>query len=254
MKKILFLLFLLISTPAYAVFKAEIPGLDQTGVSNSADITVVCDSGNTFVSSGAGVWACGSAGGGSTPSGTGFVHINAGNQDAAARAVNLASADVTGTLAVGNGGTGQTTVTAAFNALGTMDGTPDSDHTANGQSTATFNAGDTITVMDLVFMGPAGTWLKTDADLAASSDSVLAISLESKTASQAMSVALSGSFVRDDTWNWTVGDTIYIDTITQGGLTATQPSGTDDVVRVVGFAVTADVIYFAPSEDYFTHT
>lgn len=44
------------------------------------------------------------------PTGTGFAHINAGVQDAAARAVNLASADVTGTLAVGNGGTGATSL------------------------------------------------------------------------------------------------------------------------------------------------
>lgn len=41
-------------------------------------------------------------GGGSTPSGTGFVHVTSGTQDGAARAVNLASADITGTLPTGN--------------------------------------------------------------------------------------------------------------------------------------------------------
>lgn len=47
------------------------------------------------------------------PTGTGFVHITAGAQDSAARAVNLASADVGGTLPVANGGTGLTAVGGA---------------------------------------------------------------------------------------------------------------------------------------------
>ncbi len=38
----------------------------------------------------------------STPTGTGFAHVTGGTYDAAARAVNLASSDVTGTLALGN--------------------------------------------------------------------------------------------------------------------------------------------------------
>ena len=136
-----------------------------------------------------------------------------------------------------------------------MDGTPNTDHTSVGPTTATFNAGATITVMDLVYMGSSSKWLLADADAAATSGGVmLAISLESKTDTQAMNVALSGSFVRDDTWNWTPGAVLYVDTATAGGLTATQPSGTDDVIRVVGFAVTADVIYFDPSPDYITHT
>ncbi len=136
----------------------------------------------------------------------------------------------------------------------TLDGLPDTDHTNVGPKTATFNAGDTITVMDLVYMGSSAKWLLTDADAAATSGGVmLAISLESKTDTQAMSVALPGSFVRDDTWSWTVGAPLYV-SATPGAITATQPSGTDDVIRVVGFAVSADAIYFDPSPDYLTHT
>jgi len=50
--------------------------------------------------------------GGSTPTGTGFTHITSGAQDGAARAVNVSSVDVTGTLPVANGGTGNTTNTS----------------------------------------------------------------------------------------------------------------------------------------------
>jgi hypothetical protein len=48
--------------------------------------------------------------------GTGFLHATGGTLDPAARAVNLASADVTGTLGVSNGGTGLT----ATGAVGTF--------------------------------------------------------------------------------------------------------------------------------------
>lgn len=134
-----------------------------------------------------------------------------------------------------------------------LNGSPGGDHAADGPTTATFNAGATVTVMDTVYMGSAGKWLLTDADATSTASGMLGISLESKTDGQAMKVALSGSFVRDDTWNWTVGGTIYLST-TAGALTQTQPVGTDDVIRVVGFAVSADVIYFNPSPDYITHT
>ena len=58
-------------------------------------------------------------------------------------------------------------------------------------------------------------------------------------------VLLQG-FARDDTWNWTPGDIIYMST-TDGALTATAPSGTGDQVQVVGIATHADRIYFNPS-------
>ncbi len=47
-----------------------------------------------------------SGGGGSTPTGTGFVHVTAGVQDAAAVAVDLTTGDVTGILPLTGGGVG----------------------------------------------------------------------------------------------------------------------------------------------------
>ena len=154
-------------------------------------------------------------------------------------------------LTVADGGTGQITAPAAFNALAAMDGLPDVDHTANGPHTSTFAAGAAITVMDLVYLGAAGKWLQTDADVEATANGMLAVSLESKVDAQAMNVALPGSFVRDDTWVWTIGARLYVG-LTAGQITETKPSALDDVVRTVGFAVSADVIYFDPSPDYIT--
>ena len=39
-----------------------------------------------------------------------------------------------------------------------------------------------------------------------------------------------------------------------GTLTQTQPSGTDDVIQPVGYALTDDSMFFNPSMMYFTHT
>ena len=134
-----------------------------------------------------------------------------------------------------------------------LDGTPDTDHTSTGLKTATFAAGASVTLMDLVTLNSSSKWLLTDANSAATYAGMLAISLESKTDTQAMNVALPGSFVRDDTWNWTPGAVLYMSE-TAGAITATQPTTTDAAIRVVGFAVTADVIWFNPSPDYITHT
>lgn len=59
-------------------------------------------------------------------------------------------------------------------------------------------------------------------------------------------------FVREDDWNWTIGPGktgfIYLDAA--GALTQTAPTGDGDVVQIVGWAVTADSMYFNPSLNY----
>jgi hypothetical protein len=132
-----------------------------------------------------------------------------------------------------------------------LDATPDTDHTANGPQTSTLNAGYSSTLMDLVYLGSGGKWLEADADATGTSINLLGIAMEAKTDGQAMNVALSGSFVRDDTWNWTIGVPLYISG-TLGAITATKPTGSGDIVRTVGYAVTADIIFFNPSSDYVT--
>ena len=49
----------------------------------------------------------------------------------------------------------------------------------------------------------------------------------------------------------TVSAPMYVST-TPGDITGTAPNATDDVVRVVGFANTADELEFNPAEDYIT--
>ena len=81
---------------------------------------------------------------------------------------------------------------------------------------------------------------------------MLGIALEVKDDGEAMNVALAGSFIQDaSVYSFTPGVPLYIDT-TAGAITATKPSGSGDIVRTVGYAVHADMIYFNPSSDYVT--
>ena len=129
---------------------------------------------------------------------------------------------------------------------------PTTDQSADGPNTASKNAGEVVTVMDCVYMAGTGVWMLTDADSEATSKGLLGIALESKTSGEPMKVALPGCIVRNDAWTWaTVGAPLYLST-TMGGITDTAPSGTDDVVRVIGWVLTDNCIYFNPSPDYIT--
>lgn len=62
--------------------------------------------------------------------------------------------------------------------------------------------------------------------------------------------------LRVDSWDWTTGPgtagLIYLSTTT-GTLTQTQPSGPDEVIQPVGWALSDDCMYFSPSLTYLTH-
>jgi hypothetical protein len=84
-------------------------------------------------------------------------------------------------------------------------------------------------------------WDEADADAVANCYG-LALALESGTGTKLL--LLQGQLCHT-AWNWSPG-LVYLST-TQGTLTQTPPSGTNDVVMVVGFALSADTIYFNPS-------
>ena len=50
----------------------------------------------------------------------------------------------------------------------------------------------------------------------------------------------------------TIGSVVYATTL--GDITVTQPTTTDHIIKVLGYALTADEICFNPSMDYITRT
>lgn len=175
------------------------------------------------------------------------------------------TSDVTGTVATLTGSQELTnkTLTApviggssVISAAGTISLTvPSADATATGPVTSSFNAGFSSTAVgDLLILDSSATWQKTDANAASTYNGMLAIALAVASSGNAVKVALPGSFVENDAWNWTVGGAIYMSE-TSGAMTQTAPTTTDSATRVVGYAVHADKMYFFPSGvDYVTHT
>ena len=109
--------------------------------------------------------------------------------------------------------------------------------------------GATLAFGDLVYLNTTDQrWELADADAEATGgDVMLAIVLAAGIDGNTRLLLLQG-FIREDDWNFTsYGQTLFM-SCTAGDMTATAPSTTGDIVRVVGYASTfADQIYFNPS-------
>jgi len=175
--------------------------------------------------------------------------------------LNFTNATGTGNLQVATlTTTGAFTVGGAINLNGNnindvhelrTDSIPDTDHTANGFTTNSKNAGYSSAIGDLVFLGTNGKWLEADASTSTLASGMFSIALEATTDGNAMLVANPGSYVRDDSWSWNTGAILYASE-TLGAISEAVPTSTDSVVRVVGFAYTTTTIYFQPESGYIT--
>ena len=107
------------------------------------------------------------------------------------------------------------------------------------------NGGNDFTAGKVYYLNSSGTWIATDADAIATSDGLLAIALGTAPAN---GMLLRGFFdAHSHLSNFVSGLSVYL-SITAGAMDTTQPSGTSDVVRCVGYCTnTANVIYFNPS-------
>jgi len=132
---------------------------------------------------------------------------------------------------------------------------PTSDGHATGPTTNAFNSGySSSAVGDLVYLDSSSTWQKCDANTLALYNGLLGIALEVKASGNALLVALPGSFVYATGFpTFTVGSPIYMSE-TAGAVTHTQPTTTDAAIRVIGWGIHADKMFFYPSSDYITHT
>jgi hypothetical protein len=122
--------------------------------------------------------------------------------------------------------------------------------------TCTGTAGATVAVGDLLYLDvTAGEWLLADADAASTSGDVpLALCILAANNGEATNLLLIGT-MRSAAFPASIalGAPVYVST-SAGDIQAAQPSGPDDVIRRVGWAITTEpnTIYFNPSNDYIT--
>jgi hypothetical protein len=124
--------------------------------------------------------------------------------------------------------------------------------------TVTGTGGAVIAFGDLVTLDKDDSrWELVDISVAAAATGdargVIGVAVTSSTDGGALTVLLHG-IVRADA-NFpalTIGAPVYASTT--GDIVVTQPTTTDHVIRVIGFGLTADEMFFNPSSDYITHT
>lgn len=141
-------------------------------------------------------------------------------------------------------GAGQIVLDAALSADGTYSGIIEA-----GTAAATLAFGDLV-----YFVAASSRWDLTDADAEATAGPVkLGICVQAAASNGSATTILLWGKVRADA-NFptlTIGAPVYVSTTT-GDIQVAKPTGTDDVVRVIGYGNTADELFFCPSNDYVT--
>lgn len=119
---------------------------------------------------------------------------------------------------------------------------PSSDQTATGMK-GSFTTGENVDFGDVCYFKSDGKMWKADADTEATSYCI-GMALGTISADASGEFLLIG-IAREDTWDWTVGSPVYL-SITAGEITQTAPSGSGEIVQILGIATHADRIYFKP--------
>ena len=96
-----------------------------------------------------------------------------------------------------------------------------------------FGGTTSMTIGAIYYYNSSGNWALADADAASSSSGLLAVALGS--ASDTNGMLLRGMVTLDHDPG-AIGDVLYLST-TAGDCSATAPSGTGDVIRVIGYQV-----------------
>lgn len=116
-------------------------------------------------------------------------------------------------------------------------------------------AGATLAFGDVVYLQASDSrWELADADAVGTGGTTMVgiCVLAAAADGNATKILLQGTIRADAAFPaLTIGSAVYLST-TAGDVQTTAPSGTDDVVKVLGYALTADSMYWNPSVDHLT--
>jgi|GEM_PF-2357995 len=127
---------------------------------------------------------------------------------------------------------------------------PDADGEYSGD-VANYTVGENVSFGDVLYKKSDGKWWKADAG---SNTTMLGrIIAVAAINADASGLCMRRGYIREDDWNWTVGNGIanvlFVDDGTAGGMVqeANKPSDSGDILQVVGEVHDADTIFFDPS-------
>ena len=111
----------------------------------------------------------------------------------------------------------------------------------------------TTTAGKIYYYTSVGEWTLTDADAEASATGLLGVALGDNSGTKGMLLQGCVTLATDP---GTTGDILYLQTDSSGDTgdaTSTAPSGTNDIVRIIGYCLNNAKIYFNPSNDFIKH-
>jgi hypothetical protein len=149
--------------------------------------------------------------------------------------LRITNADGQITLGAGQGTEVQYTIqSTAVNAAGEVEGNVVKFGTTTGLTAGA------------VYVWNGTNWVAVDADAEATTKGLMGVALG--TAATDGFLTHGVAYLSHDPG--TAGDILYVDTVTAGYLTSTQPSATGDFVRVAGYCLADNKVFFSPSQDW----
>lgn len=110
-----------------------------------------------------------------------------------------------------------------------------------------FTAAENLSAGDLCYLNSSNKMAKADADAASTSTNMLGLSTGVAAADSTQEFVLYGGL--NEFGSLTIGAPVYVST-TAGGVTQTAPTGTGDIVRIIGYAISATEIYLDPDKTW----
>ena len=109
--------------------------------------------------------------------------------------------------------------------------------------------GETVVIGDLVYLSTNGKYFKATASLNSKSTSEVKITLEAGIADDAISMLVYGHYIFTDGTVLSPGSKYYIST-TSGNITSQLYINTNNIIRYVGTAFSADTLLFNPDQTF----
>ena len=108
-----------------------------------------------------------------------------------------------------------------------------------------FGTGTTV-AGEVCYLNTSGAWVATNPNVLASSYGLIAVAIGTSPTTDGM---LTDGIFYDSSHSFAIGVPLYLNPSTSGALTVTPP-GSNDIARVVGYAIDADNIYFQPDKTW----
>jgi|GEM_PF-6957703 len=109
-------------------------------------------------------------------------------------------------------------------------------------------AGEELMFGDHVILNLDSKWIKTTAITEDRTDGHIGIVVTSGVLDDNITLLLNG-YIRNDSWNFSVGDSTYVST-TSGELTTSEPTEPEELVRRVGHARSENTLWYSPDNTF----